>query len=128
MTQNSLLKYAVLAALQLALLAGISHGQARGGGGFTQPDPIAFDDHAGWISIFDGSSLKNWEGNPEIWRLEDGAITGTSTPEKPSGTTYIIWTGGQPKNFELKAEMKLEGEPYLATRDTGGPSDAERVP
>ena len=82
--------------------------QGRGGGGFTQPDPIAFDDHAGWTSIFDGS-LKNWEGNPDIWRLEDGAIIGTSTPEKPSGTTYIIWKGGEPANFELKAEMKLEG-------------------
>ena len=79
------------------------------GGGFTQPDPIAFDDHEGWISIFDGTSLKNWEGNPEIWRLENGAIIGTSTPEKPSGTTYMIWKGGEPKNFELKAEMKLEG-------------------
>src|SRR5689334_16613484 len=90
------------AALELAL------GQGRGGG-FTQPDPIAFDDHAGWISIFDGSSLKNWDGNPEIWKLENGAIVGTSTTEKPSGTTYIIWKGGEPKDFELKAEMKLEG-------------------
>ena len=90
-------------------LAGTSAGQGRGGGGFTQPDPIAFDNHEGWISIFDGTSLKNWEGNPDIWRLENGAITGTSTPEKPSGTTYIIWEGGKPGNFELKAEMKLEG-------------------
>ena len=95
--------------LQFAI-AGILSGQGQArGGGFTQPDPIAFDDHEGWAQIFDGSSLKNWEGNPEIWRLENGAITGTSTPEKPSGTTYIIWKGGEPKNFELKAEMKLEG-------------------
>jgi hypothetical protein len=76
--------------------------------GFTQPEPIAFDDHEGWTSIFDGT-LKNWAGNPEIWTLENGVIVGTSTPAKPSGTTYIIWKGGEPKNFELKAEMKLEG-------------------
>ena len=97
----------VLAALTLNVA--ISGQQARGGGGFTQPDPIAFDDHQGWTSIFDGVSLKNWDGDPAIWRLENGAIVGTSTPEKPSGTTYIIWKGGEPKNFELKAEMKLEG-------------------
>jgi hypothetical protein len=80
-----------------------------GGGGFTQPEPIAFDDHEGWKSIFDGASIKDWDGNPEIWRLENGAIVGESTREKPSGTTYIIWKGGEPRNFELKAEIKLEG-------------------
>jgi hypothetical protein len=92
-----------------ALLVGALYGGQGRGGGFTQPDPIAFDDHAGWTSIFDGGSLTNWEGNPDVWRLENGAIVGTSTPEKPSGTTYIIWKAGEPANFELKAEMKLEG-------------------
>jgi hypothetical protein len=88
-----------------AFAAGLSRGQARGGGGFTQPDPIAFDDHAGWVSIFDGQSLKDWDGNLDVWHLEGGVIVGTST----SGTTYLIWKGGEPANFELKAEMKLEG-------------------
>ena len=109
MSSRTVLTIAALAALQLAVAVGISDGQTRGGGGFSQPEPIAFDDHQGWISIFDGTSLKNWEGNPEVWRLENGAIIGTSTADKPSGTTYIIWKGGEPKNFELKAEMKLEG-------------------
>lgn len=76
---------------------------------FTQPDPVAFDDHAGWTRIFDGSTLKNWDGNPDVWHVENGAIVGESTPQHPSGTTNILWTGGQPKNFELKAEIKLEG-------------------
>jgi hypothetical protein len=80
--------------------------QARGGGGgFSQPDPIAFDDHAGWTSLFDGQSLKDWDGNLELWKAEGGAIVSTST----SGTIYLIWKGGEPANFELKAEMKLEG-------------------
>lgn len=92
-------------ALTLSLSAALFEGQGRGGGGFSQPDPIAFDDHAGWQSIFDGQSLKDWDGNLEVWRLEAGAIVGTST----SGTTYLIWNGGEPANFELKAEMKLEG-------------------
>jgi hypothetical protein len=78
-------------------------------GRFTQPEPIAFDDHAGWVQIFDGTTLKNWDGNLDIWRLENGTIVGESTREKPSGTTYVIWKGGEAANFELKAEMKLEG-------------------
>ena len=76
-----------------------------GGGGFSQPDPIAFDDHTGWTSLFDGQSLKDWDGNLELWKAEGGAIVSTST----SGTIYLVWKGGEPANFELKAEMKLEG-------------------
>jgi hypothetical protein len=99
---------ALVATILIVTAPGVSAQQARGGG-FTQPDPIAFDDHEGWVSIFDGT-FKNWgDYNPEIWSLESGAIVGTSTPAKPSGTTYIIWKGGEVKNFELKAEMKLEG-------------------
>src|SRR5436190_16006983 len=26
--------------------------------------------------IFDGRTLDGWDGNPQIWRVEDGAITG----------------------------------------------------
>jgi hypothetical protein len=76
---------------------------------FFQPDPINFDDHDGWTQIFDGKTLKGWEGNPRVWHVEDDAIVGESSPEQPSGTTNIIWRGGEPANFELKLEMKLEG-------------------
>ncbi len=80
------------------------------GGGFMQPDPIDFNDHEGWTQIFDGKTLKGWDGATDIWHVEDGALVAVSTPEHPSGTTNIIWRGGQPANFELKVEMKLEGE------------------
>src|SRR5688572_4964344 len=109
MSTRALLAIAIFAVTLASSFAGEFSGQARGqtrgGGGFSQPDPIAFDDHEGWRSIFDGQSLKDWEGNLDVWRLENGAIVGTST----SGTTYLIWKGGEPANFELKAEMKLEG-------------------
>jgi hypothetical protein len=78
-------------------------------GGFTQPDPIDFNDHEGWTQIFDGKTLSGWDGSPEVWHVEDGSLVGESSPEHPSGTTNIIWRGGEPANFELKAEMKLEG-------------------
>jgi hypothetical protein len=110
------------AALVLVLLLVQGRG---GGGGFAQPDPIAFDDHAGWTSLFDGQTLKDWDGNLELWKPEGGAIVSTST----SGTIYLVWKGGEPANFELKAEMKLEGAglnsgiQYRSTR-TGQPGAA----
>jgi hypothetical protein len=78
-------------------------------GGFTQPEPINFDDHDGWVRIFDGKTLNGWDGSPEVWHVEDGAIVGESSPTHPSGTTNIIWRGGESANFALKVEMKLEG-------------------
>jgi len=76
---------------------------------FVQPEPINFDDHDGWTQIFDGKTLSNWDGDTDVWHVEDGAIVGESSPEHPSGTTNIIWRGDEPANFELKLEMKLEG-------------------
>lgn len=77
---------------------------------FVQPEPINFDDHEGWTQIFDGTTLKDWDGDTDVWHVEDGAIVGESSPAHPSGTTNIIWRGGEPANFELKLEMKLEGQ------------------
>jgi hypothetical protein len=81
----------------------------RAGGFFTQPDPIDFNDHEGWTQIFDGKTLNGWDGSPDVWHVEDGSLVGESSPEHPSGTTNIIWRGGEPANFELKVEMKLDG-------------------
>ena len=90
---------------------GAPGGPGRGGrgGGFTQPDPIDFADTTGWTSMFDGTSLKGWDGNMDLWHVENGTITVESTCEKPTGTVYLIWQGGQPGDFELKAELRGEG-------------------
>jgi hypothetical protein len=84
-------------------------GRGRGGGGFRQPDPIDFNDHAGWIQMFDGSTLNGWDGDFAWWKVENGAITSQSTCEKPTGTIYLIWKGGEAADFEMKLEMKGEG-------------------
>ncbi len=98
-----------LVAQQTSAGAGTHAVPINSGGGFTQPEPINFDNHDGWVRIFDGKTLNGWDGSPEVWRVEDGAIIGESSPAHPSGTTNIIWRGGEPANFALKVEMKLEG-------------------
>ncbi len=79
------------------------------GSPFSQPEPIQFEDHEGWTQIFDGKTLNGWDGTPDVWHVENGAIVGVSSDQHPSGTTNIIWRGGEPANFALKVEMKLEG-------------------
>jgi hypothetical protein len=77
---------------------------------FTEPDPIDFNDHDGYVSIFDGLSLKDWDGNSKFWRVEDGSIVGESTKQNPSGNSYIVYRGFQAKDFTLKFEIKVLGK------------------
>jgi Domain of Unknown Function (DUF1080) len=76
---------------------------------FTEPTALDFNDHEGYVSLFDGVSLKGWDGNPKFWRVEDGAIVGESTPENPSGNSYIVYRDLEAKDFTLKFEIKIEG-------------------
>ena len=87
---------------------GQGQGRGRGGGGFRQPDPIDFQEHDGWTSLFDGTSLNGWAGD-KFWKVEDGAITIESTCEQPTGTVYLVWQGGDASDFELKMLMKGTG-------------------
>jgi hypothetical protein len=81
--------------------------QGRGGGP-RGADPLVVDDHAGFDAIFDGVSLKGWDGDPTFWRAEKGAIVGESMPDrKLTQNTFIIWRGGEPADFELKCEYRL---------------------
>jgi hypothetical protein len=82
-----------------------------GGGGFPRGplvEPLDFSDQAGFTPIFDGTSLKGWDGDPGVWRAEGGTIVGETTAEKPlKANTFLIWRGGQPKDFELKLEYRM---------------------
>ena len=76
---------------------------------FTEPAPLDFNDNDGYVSLFDGATLKGWDGNPKFWRVENGAIVGESTPTNPSGNNYIVYRDLVAKDFTLKFEIKVEG-------------------
>lgn len=74
----------------------------------TCPQLLAAGDEEGFEQLFDGETLAGWDGNPELWSVEDGAITGTSTDEKPiSHNEFLIWEGDDVENFLLKLEFRL---------------------
>jgi hypothetical protein len=62
----------------------------------------------GFKTIFDGKTLTGWEGDPNYWSVENGNLTGTITADKLlKNNTFIIWTGGEPADFELKLEYRI---------------------
>ncbi|WP_234647565.1 DUF1080 domain-containing protein [Dyadobacter sp. CY356] len=62
----------------------------------------------GFVQIFDGKSLKGWEGDTKYWRVENGNLVGEITPETLLKTnSFIIWKDGEPGDFELKGSFKI---------------------
>src|SRR6478752_5091351 len=98
------------ASMQQPPAGGAAGGGRQGGfGGGKQPDPIDFNEHDGWTSLFDGKTLNGWSGDSN-WKVEDGAIVVEASCEKPTGTIYLVWQGGEAADFELKLEMKGTGD------------------
>jgi Domain of Unknown Function (DUF1080) len=95
---------AALVAMAATLVA------ARSGAGSGQASAAAPALH-GWVSLFDGSSLDGWDGRRDVWKVDDGAITGEVAhgPSSVTDTTYIVWKGGEVADFELRAEIRTEG-------------------
>ena len=58
------------------------------------------------VAIFDGKSLEGWEGDHELWRVENGVLVGeTTTPLEK--TTYLIWRQGTVDDFELTLSYRI---------------------
>jgi Domain of Unknown Function (DUF1080) len=65
-------------------------------------------DEPGFTPIFDGKTLNGWEGDPKYWRVENGCLVGEITPETViKSNTFIIWRGGEPADFEIKADYRI---------------------
>ena len=67
---------------------------------------VAGEAKEGFKPLFDGKTLEGWNGDPELWKVEDGAIAG-STDEKPIKHNTFLATTKSYKNFVLKAKFKL---------------------
>jgi len=74
-------------------------------------DQTLLDDRGqerGFRAIFNGKDLTGWDGNPKLWSVKEGAITGQTTAENPAkGNTFLIWTNGTVGDFELRCSFKL---------------------
>jgi HEAT repeat protein len=77
--------------------------------------------------LFNGKDLTGWDGKPGWWTVEDGALTSESTAEKKCHkANYLIWTGGEPADFELSLDFKLS--PNIIKSNSGVQVRSERRP
>ncbi len=60
----------------------------------------------GFKAIFNGKDLSGWAGGDKWWSVQDGCLTGV-TDGKLDYNRFITWKGGKPRNFELRAKVKI---------------------
>ena len=66
--------------------------------------------HAAEKNLFNGKDLSGWKGQPELWSVEDGAITGRTTRDVPAKeNTFLIWDG-QVGDFVLTLQYRIVDE------------------
>jgi HEAT repeat protein len=63
-----------------------------------------------FVPLFDGRTLTGWEGDPTIFRVEDGAIVGGSLKKAVGRGNDFLCTRKQYRDFELRLQFKLRGE------------------
>ena len=86
--------------LMSALLPGVA----------TQGNSQSAADDEGFISIFNGTDLSGWDGDPRFWSVRDGVLRGQTTAETPAETnTFCIWRGGTLRDFMLKIKFRING-------------------
>ncbi|MFM7166683.1 MAG: PVC-type heme-binding CxxCH protein [Planctomycetaceae bacterium] len=62
--------------------------------------------------LFNGRDLTGWQGDVAYWRVESGAIVGEiGRGQTLNHNTWLVWTGGELADFELRLRVKLTGLP-----------------
>jgi HEAT repeat protein len=56
--------------------------------------------------FFNGKDLADWKGTEKYWKVEDGAIVGSSTERVPRNE--FIWSSVPVKDFYLAVDVKIE--------------------
>ncbi len=65
----------------------------------------------GFTPLFNGKDLSGWDGDPTLWKVEGGMVTGTcSGLTSPKQNSFLIWRGGVVKDFELRATVRIIGD------------------
>ncbi len=60
--------------------------------------------------LFDGETLTGWDADKDHWRVENGSIVGEIPPgQRLNRNTWLVWTGGEVADFELRSRFKLTG-------------------
>jgi len=87
-------------------------GQAGRGGGGQQPlaPPAVYEDYTGYTRLWDGSTLTNWDGETDVWSIQNGMIHADTTKTPGQHHLHYVGPGAVMRDFDLKVEFKISAQ------------------
>jgi len=79
----------------------------RGGGLGNGAAPIAYGDYTGFTKLFDGQTLTGWDGESDVWSIDNAAIHANTV--KTPGQHHLHYSGPNAvmRDFDLKVEFRI---------------------
>jgi len=79
----------------------------RAGGVFAPITDVPYTDYSGYTSLWDGRTLNGWDGETDVWSIDNGAIHADTT--KTPGQHHLHYKGSNAvmRDFDLKVEFKI---------------------
>jgi len=88
----------------------------RGAGGVFAPiTDVPYGDYAGYTSLWDGRTLNGWDGESDVWSIDNNAIHADTTKTPGQHHLHYKGAGAVMRDFDLKVEFKIS-----ATGANGG--------
>lgn len=85
---------------------------------------IAQEAEEGFKELFNGRDLTGWKGDEKVWSVRDGLLVGeTKKAGDIDRNTFLVWTGGEVGDFDLRVEFRLEGD-----NNSGVQYRSQRIP
>jgi hypothetical protein len=65
----------------------------------------------GFVALFNGRDLTGWEGDPAVWSVRDGVVTGRTKKQQlaTAYSTCLFWRGKELEDFELRFSFQVMG-------------------
>jgi hypothetical protein len=111
------LAIASLTATLLAQAAGAPPQGGRGGGGgvFATITDVPYGDYTGYTSLWNGRTLDGWDGESDVWSIDNAAIHADTTKTPGQHHLHYKGPGAVMRDFDLKVEFRIS-----ATGANGG--------
>jgi Domain of Unknown Function (DUF1080) len=82
-------------------------GRGQGGGLGRGAQPVAYDDYTGYVKLWDGRTFNGWEGETDVWSIDNGAIHADTTKTPGQHHIHYVGPGAVMKDFDLKVEFRI---------------------
>jgi hypothetical protein len=82
-------------------------GRGGGGGLGRGATAVAYDDYTGFTRLWDGQTFNGWDGETDVWSIQNGAIHADTTKTPGQHHIHYVGPGAIMKDFDFKVEVRI---------------------